>query len=212
MKLMKLKTMPIILVTMTCSAFIASAQQVPLPNPTRQQIRVVSYSGDLAALLAGLAPSYEVTIGFEADSGRPQRAVTIEVKDGSIRDVLDAIVKNRPEYQWREVEGVFEVFPVSARSPLLDTTIMSFEVNNSGWRNASSILMGLPEVRERMAELRMQWREPEPSSNEVSDSFSLHIKNVTLRQALNEMATKSGRRFWHYSESAGTSKSFSIAN
>jgi hypothetical protein len=212
MKTWLLKPAAIVAVLVLTTASI-DAQQ-PQPNPTpRNSIRVVSYSGDLAALLSALAPSYNVTIALETDPQQPSSQVIIEVKDGTIRDVLDAIVRNRPQYSWAESDGVFEVFPVAGRAQFLETRISSFQISNTSWFEASNILLALPEVQESMAALRLSRREAAGTKRgQLGELFSVDLKNLTLRQALNEMARKSGHNFWRYSQNGGHEKSFAIEN
>ena len=203
------------------ATFALSALLVVLvagPSPAQQPAKpkalrplVIVYNGQLSSLLNSLAESYDVVIGFEQDSRAPVRAVNISVKEALVRDALDAIVKNRPEYQWREANGAFEVLPVGPSSPLLDTKIMRFQVSGSTWTNAMDILMALQEMQQAMSTLQIGRADPTPSL-QVGDSFSLQLENVTFRQVLNEMTRKSGRHFWHYSERGVKPKTFVISN
>jgi hypothetical protein len=88
--------------------------------PRTQAPRVIKYDGDMALMLANLTEIYGVTIGLEVDPKRPRSRVSFYLRDATLNDVLNAIVKSEPAYQWRERSGCIEVLPVEASSPLLD--------------------------------------------------------------------------------------------
>lgn len=78
----------------------------------RPQIRVIKFNGDMAMMLAHAAEAYETTIGLEVDAQQPRSMVLLDLLDPSLTDVLNAMVKYVPRYQWREHEGFIEFSPL----------------------------------------------------------------------------------------------------
>jgi len=177
-----------------CFASNTFAQQVPANASS--PLRVVSFHGDMAALLSALGPSFGATIGFEADPLKPNSEVTVEVRDATFPDVLNAIVKSEPRYQWREVDGVFEVFPIAGTSPLLEMMIGSLRLTDVSGAEAINQLMDLTEIRPVVMSMKLKRRPDSTSARPSEQKFSINLSGVTLRQALDQIAKESGIRFW----------------
>jgi hypothetical protein len=160
----------------------------------REPLRVISYDGDMAALLAQLAKTYDLTIGLEVARALPAPRVKFYVKDATFTDVMNAIVKAAPAYQWRGGDGFVEIFPVRGTSPLLDTTISSFKVSDADAGEAMNRLMRLPEVQNNIKSAGLQEREPKETFK--SEKFSATFESLTMREALTRIATESRSRFW----------------
>ncbi len=175
------------------------AGQLP-PARKERPIGYIRYNGDLAGLLAKLAPEYDVNIGLEVFPGRPGVPVNVEISEPTIADVLNAIVNSAPGYRWREVEGSFEVSPESGGCPLLDTRLEDFQVSGVTQVEAVEQLMNLPEVQAGMSALNLRYeaRNDRPAKP-GSEKFSLNVKGASLRQVLHQIARKSGGRFWGFS-------------
>src|SRR5687767_10650493 len=88
-----------------------------------QRPAVIQYDGDMAAILSKLPEVYDVTIGFEADPAQPRPKVSFYLKNPALADVLNAVTRSAPRYQWRDSGGVIEVLPSAGSSPLLDVLI-----------------------------------------------------------------------------------------
>ncbi|HKO96585.1 MAG TPA: DotD/TraH family lipoprotein [Pyrinomonadaceae bacterium] len=203
----------LILLTGFVFALPTRGQQVSTPTSPRQLLRVVNYNGDLAALLQTLAEQYGVTIGLEADPRQPQPQVNFEVRDATFHDVLDAIVRAKPMYQWREVDGAVDFYPVAGGSPVLDAVIGSFRVSDAKWAAASDALMKLPEVESGMSGMGLRRQDAERgTASRGGDVFSMHLEGVTVRRALHEMTAKSGSRFWVFRQFRGGEKFYSLGN
>ena len=172
---------------------------------------VIKYDGDMASMLAHLPEIYGVTIGLEVDAQQPQSQVGFYLLDPTLADVLNAIVKSAPRYQWRESDGFIEVFPLAGSSPLLDTMISSIRTSDVDEAGAINQLLNLPETQANMRAMRLNRRALGGRSTEKKgEKFSVNLEGVTLRQALHKIAKDSGGRFWifhNYSDG-----SFSISN
>jgi hypothetical protein len=147
-------------------------------------------------MLANLPELYDVTIGLEVDAREPQSQVGFYLLNPTLPDVLNAIVKSAPKYQWRESEGFIEVFPVAGSSALLDTMISSFRTSDVDEAGAINQLLNLPEMQANMRAMSLNRRVLDTSREKKGGKFSLNLERVTLRQVLHKTANDSGGRFW----------------
>jgi hypothetical protein len=159
----------------------------------KQPLRVVKFDGDMASLLRHLAADWGVTIGLETDGKQPRSQVHLFVQEATLADVLNAIVKSEPRYEWRDRDGCIEVLPVGSGSPILDTMVHNFRATDVDQTEAVNRLMSLPELRD----IGMGRRAPGNASTQTkNEKFSIKLDGVTMRQALCGIAGESGSRFW----------------
>lgn len=190
----------------------AAGQQTPVQ---REPIAHLVYNGEMTALLAHLAERFGVTIGIEFAPHQERMQVRLELKDPTLPDVLNAIVQGAPRYRWRESEGVFEISPLRGSSPVLDTTISSFQITDASQAEAVEQLMNLPEVRAGMGAMSLQFRSADTRMRERNQArLSLRLEGVTVRQALHRIAEMSGSRLWVFRRQArgGDGEFISIGN
>ena len=162
-----------------------------------QPLRVIQYDGDMANMLAILTDSFGVTIGLEVDPKQPKSQVSFYLRDATLSDVLNAIVKSAPTYEWRERSGSIEVLPVGASSPLLDMMIINFRVSEVDQTEAVNRLMNLRDVQANLRAMGLNRKDTGSASTETkSEKFSMNLEAVTMRQALSKISNEGGRRFW----------------
>jgi len=166
-------------------------------QPNRlEQVRMVHLNAiDMAAILANMAVDCQTTIGLEVDPEKPRSQITLDLRDVNFLQIIDGIVKAEPKYRWRENDGSIEVFPANGGSSLLDMPIQSFQVKDVSRLAAINLLLGLPEVQAIASSMNLKKRPPIGLS-EQTEKLSFDLRGVTLRQALNRIATDSGGRFW----------------
>ena len=158
---------------------------------------VIKYDGDMTALLASLSSKYGATIGLEVDPKQPQPQVELYLKEATLTDILNAIVKSAPRYQWRESGGLIEVLPLEGTDPILDTGISGFRLDNVDDREAINQLVKLPEVQAAMRATSLDFRDlGNASTNRKGEKVSFNLESGTMRQALNRIAKETGARFW----------------
>ena len=163
------------------------------------QIRVVKFHGDMAAFLAQLAQSVGITIGLEADQKKPRSKITLDLAHATFHEILDGVVQSEPRYQWRENDGAIEVVPVPRTTSLLDTTITGFHAENVSSGEAINQLLNLPEVQSVAASMKLSRRAMGNSTARTGENkISLDLNGVSLRQALTQIASLSGARFWMF--------------
>ena len=189
------------------SAQGARGQGASQPAPKGSELKAVVYNGNMDALLQHLAQAYDVTIGFDAGTRQARPQVHVDVRDATLQDVLDAVVRSQPAYRWRQEGGFVDVYPAEGGSPLLDTVAVTFQLSASRWAEAADSLLGLPEVKSRASALRLSRRVSE-SGEAGGEVFSLHLENVPVRAALHEMTKRSGGHFWVFRQYGG--ESFSL--
>ena len=180
-----------------CGFSISPAVAQQTSEAKIQTPAVIEYNGDMATMLATLSKVYGATIGLEVDAQQPQSQVAFYLRDPTLPDVLNAIVKSAPRYQWREIDGSIEVFPAAGSSPLLDTPIRSFRANDVDEEAAINQLLSGSEMQANIRALSLNRRPPDrTSTDQRGKNFSVNLDAVTLRQALNKIANGSGGRFW----------------
>ena len=191
----------------------AWGQQASPTAPKGHVLAAAVYNGNMDALLKKLAQEFDVTIGFDAGTREARPQVSIDVREANLQDVLDAIVRSRPEYRWRQYGDFVDVYPAGGGSPLLDTLVGSFQLSASRWAEAADALLSLPEVQARVSALNLSRREAEGgAAGAAGEVFSLHLENVPVRVALHEMTKRSGGHFWVFRQYADGGKSFSLGN
>jgi hypothetical protein len=176
-----------------------------------QQLRIVSYGGDLQTFLGQLPGFYDVTIGLEVEPSQPRSYVAFEVHNATFDDVMNAIVKAKPVYSWRKAGSVIEVYPTNGTNPLLDLTVSSFHVKDVIAVEALNQLLGLNEVQAAMnaSQLKPQSEMFTPSTNPGS-RVTIDLQKAKLRDILSRIAADSGVKFWSFQRSGPLMNSFSI--
>lgn len=197
-----------------CCAYAPAAAGQESSAPKR--LAAIVYDGDMAALLSHLAQTFNVTLGLEMNTARLRPKVKISLRDATLQDVLDAVVRSEPGYAWRENEGFVDFYPAAGPTPLLDTVIVNYQVSGVGWAEAGDALVGMPEVRSAMtaagltrgevARAQELWGRAAPAPGVA---LSLSLSNVTARRALHEITRRSGGHFWQFRRGSGF---FSISN
>ncbi|HSS18964.1 MAG TPA: secretin N-terminal domain-containing protein [Pyrinomonadaceae bacterium] len=67
------------------------AQEPPLPSPRQEQLRVISYSGDLKAFIRSLAEQLNLNVIFDRQSFVQPRTIDINLKDVTTSQALDYV-------------------------------------------------------------------------------------------------------------------------
>ena len=188
---------PLVFLLTLFGAFAFAVGQTPANG--RQRPAVIKYDGDMAHMLSHLPGIYGSTIGLETDPQQPKSTVGFYLTEPTLADVLDAITRSSQIYQWREKDGFVEVVPLKGSSPLLDTYISNFRVDDAGEGDAINRLINLPEVQMAMKGMNLSYRDRlnAPAGRE-GKKVSISLEGVTLRQVLNTIANEKGTRFWEF--------------
>ena len=176
-----------------CAVSMSSvmAQQTPTSI-----LRVIQFNGDMTSILAAMPNAYGVTLGLELDTQRYQR-IEISVVDATMTDAMNAIVQASKKYQWRQIGGFIEVWPVAGGNPLLETRITSFNAKDLTPAEAFDQLFNLPEVQTNMTTLNLKRRAPDDSRGKPSNvRFSVNLEGMSLREALDRITQESHLGTW----------------
>ena len=86
-------------------------------------------------ICAILSVSKGIPIGFEAntDFDSDKDNVSIEIKAGTVREILDLLVKKETNYSWELRDGVINVYPIRLRDETLKT-LLETKIKNFSWK------------------------------------------------------------------------------
>jgi|ERR1700752_777880 len=159
-------------------------------------------------VLAKIAYTYKVPISLEVATNEDLlkgKGLKVQLKKGTLADVLDNIIRQKPSYIWEASEGGIRVFPKSEfRDPLLqtllETRISHFTVSKSIAKlNFREALTRRPELAYLLASYGVR------PSNEAfhrldilpfGGDFSLDLENVSVRSILDSVIKNSQTKYW----------------
>jgi hypothetical protein len=144
-----------------------------------------------------------IGFGFEkvlkdklSDPESPEPRFTIELRNKSVREILNALCTLDPRYTWRadkaEMADIVNVFPINIGadpSYLLNRRLDKFEVHNvtDTLPVVFAIPQQLPPPFERIAEAQAGGSDPFPP-----EPWDLTLTNVTVREVINALALHGG--------------------
>jgi len=191
---MRKKALAVVLFVLS-SLSLANGQ----PRQSKSEIlRTVEFNNvDMGAILASFAADYDVAIGLDADPEKPRSQISLHLQRVIFPQILDGIVQTEPRYAWREDNGSIDVFPVYRSLDLLDARIQSLQLKDVNRALAINRLFGLPEIQALILSMNLKPLPPNPPSDRIKDEkLSFDLRDVTLRQALNQIAHESSSKFW----------------
>ena len=126
---MKLIGMSTLIVTLfATSLFVQSEARRFDQKSIELQVRDLQFEArNINLILSKIAYQYGVPVSLEVaknDDLLNGKELKIDVKNGTIADVLDSIVKQAPSYTWEVSDDIIKVFPKSDfREPLLQALL-----------------------------------------------------------------------------------------
>ena len=161
----------------------------------------------IGSLLQKFSLSYDIPVGFEAAFNDDELAsYHLDLKKGSLADLLNRFVSEHDRYNWKLNGGVVNIFPKEEyRDPLskdlLATKISSFKVKSkTDCLSLVKSLTATPEIREVLERHATTYRERNFSGAyfpQVGQNFTLDVSNMTLKSTLNKVIKESPvARFW----------------
>lgn len=174
----------------------ATPLSIPVHNYTLKQ------KGNTCYVLQALAEKYHVVIGVYGnipDVDEP--TFDISIKDGTLSDVFDAIVKADPQFEWYQgANGAVHFLIQGTPNPLADVTLHSFDDENPQEEEIGDRLFDAPEIQGWLHDHKcVRYHEivimgagrPKPW-----DQFSVHARDLPLSSILDEIAAKSHTYYW----------------
>lgn len=167
----------------------------------------------LLYVLDSIRQDYGIPIVFEvADSGYTLgnpidlNTFDINLKAGKLSDVLDSIIRQRPNYKCEIIDGVVNFVPIKNRNPLIEklfnTQIKSFSLKSYTFPSEiDRKLEVIPEVTELLKLNNTSVNNIYNVSIIVGATYpeievNLTVSNITFKELLNNIAKKSQANFW----------------
>jgi hypothetical protein len=177
-------------------ATIAGAQN-GVVTPSSIPVHDLTISSLTFNALQTLAQKYHVVIGTYGAFIGSDNHINISIKDGTLDDAFDAIVKADPRYEWKQTKSgaihfIFRDSPLS----LLDVTVHSFDDDNPARVQTGERLAKLPEVAGWLEAHRCLMGEMITDHGPKWGKFVVHAKDVPLSAVLDEIYAKSGTYIW----------------
>ncbi|MGH9357480.1 MAG: hypothetical protein ACRD10_15245 [Terriglobia bacterium] len=173
----------------------------PLDEPIVAELRPVY--PDIATAFQSVMPA-NVPGGVATSEGcvvHPRKP--LHVTGATLRQALDSIVTEDPQYRWVVDRGVTDLVPTDGPPPLLKTKFGEVEINNPAdvWRS-SARLFSLPIVLEARAQLGLSIRGtlsagPPPNLRPLP---TLRLDDGSVFRGLNALMRANGGGIWMYDQ------------
>ena len=182
----------------------ACGRQPTVEDLLNRSINLHQTNGTLILAIDTLAGDHGVPIGIESSLfDKNDFDLTINVDNAKLKDVLDMIVQQQPDYRWEERDGVINLMPVKSRDEfveeLLNTQIHYFApqkgLDQFGIRDA---IIDLPEVQRLLKAkgvkaLRIAYYyHPRP----YPDDLDLSMSETDVRGVLNKVVRETEYKTW----------------
>ena len=154
--------------------------------------------------IAGLA---HVPIGVESVFD-PETEPTIKIRfrGGRLANLLNRLVSQAPEYQWREDDGIIHVLWHGAHLPLADVVMSYPGVHDKTVGEIWDDLAARPELKAWLHSNHCSRQEAlsitGPTRTTPHARISIEAGSITLARLLDQAAIKSGENFWQIAQSA----------
>ena len=206
MRLLALST--VLLIVFAANSFAQSQTRL---EPVATSITVTDLQIEdinINKLLAQIAYKFNVPISLEIATNEDLlngKRLAVRMKKGTLADVLDDIVRQKPSYLWEANDSTIKVFPKSDyRDPLLQTLleikIARFVVRKSTVK--LSFRQGLTQSPELKHLLESYSARPLIEGFTYSDyeafggDFSLDLENRSVRSILDSVIQASKTKYW----------------
>lgn len=152
----------------------------------------------MTSALETIATRYGTHLGLEYAPNDPDRVpVTLKFSEETIDAVLNSLIAQKPKYTWREIDGVYDLYPIHAGDSLLKVHVHSFIVDNMSLETASRAITELPEIKTWLMRHGVRRHELELGPGRKSSiRVSLTLKEIPLRSILNHLVQKTGGTNW----------------
>lgn len=184
------------LLALACAANAAAQMQRASPA----SIRVHDLSVGSLDALQSLAEKYRVVIGQYGSLAETEvrHTVDISIKNGTLADAFDAIVKADPWLQWSAASNGAIHFIIRGLPPptLFELTIRSLDLKNPLRGTASSPLSKVPEVAGWLNDHGCAMGEVFTGSLRTWGKFTVRARNVSFLALLDEIAARSHTYYW----------------
>ena len=171
-------------------------------------------AGNIHLMLSKLAYQYSVPISLEvaSDDLLSSKPIKVNVKKGTLADVLESIVTQRPSYTWESSESTIRVFPKHEfRDPflhsLLETKITHFVIPpRTAKLTFKQKLTSQPELKDLLASNGVSLSTDGILNHEIRSfgpEFTLDLQDVPVHEILDYVINHTRTRYWLIRRSEG---------
>jgi hypothetical protein len=183
-----------------------------------QKIDLDLKNATLMYALSTLSVSHRVPNGIQyaaEDRNEPK----LELKGGTLQEILDSIVIQEPLYRWQLVDGVINFVPAGERDPFIETLLNTFVANYDPGKwtikfQLRDAIGATPEVKKVLESHKMELAKYRDYAYRDSiytrKDVDLKKSNATVREILNHIIKISEHKGWAIGRRKGEPNVFSI--
>lgn len=190
------------IICLICSLQLSAANfhaQVPVPgNVLEKQITVSLQSVSVKDALLYISGKSKVRIGFIGVIGdEGNKKVTLDIRQGSVRQVLNELITQVDSYKWDISNDIINVLPTYCQNKVAALKIDFLELSDKKLDEVGTAILDAPEVRIGITNMGVSKTEELKYSGAPRRSLvSIVLSNQTVREGLNEIASKGFASFW----------------
>ena len=209
---MKVRPVFLVLVLLMAHTHIATGSQTPgVGNQDLLSVQIENLeleAANIGLLLSALSDQKKIPIGLEVsrdDDLLHSKTIRLQIKQGTLEDALNSIVKQNPLYTWKLQDKVVNVLPVEAkRDPLLrdvlETKLEMFSIPRGITRfEFRQTLCKVPEIKTVLTQSNVVHDIQTFMSRDLSPlgrGYGLEVSNVTVSALLNQVVRESQTKSW----------------
>lgn len=168
--------------------------------------------------LSELSVTHRVPNGIEYSAADRNEAKLV-LESGSLREILDSIVKQEPLYRWELVNGVINFVPAGERDPFIETLLKTAVANYDPGKwtikfQLRDAIGDTPEVKKLLESYKMElakYRDyPYSDSIYTRKDVDLKMSNATVKEILNRIVKISEHKGWAIGRRQNEDNVFSI--
>lgn len=170
----------------------------PVKSALRDQLtqQVSEYDdrgSDFRLIVRRLAQKYGLRVGMDLESPLKTDLISVHISDGTVAEVLNAIVAQEPGYKWAEIDDVINIMPQQHSDSILDIRAVHFHVTKANPFKVHAAIVALPEVRSWLQQNHVTESTPFAGDILVGPNglglarASLDLHDTTLREILNRI-------------------------
>jgi hypothetical protein len=183
----------------------ANSQTDPVA-PLSVRVHDLTITSHTINVLATLAQKYHVVIGlYGTFIGDDSHDIAISLKDGTLDEVFDAIVRADPRLEWKQANnGAIHFIFLDTPLSLFDITVHSFDVEDPRRMQIADSLAQIPEIAGWLRDHRCDMYELIQGHfpNEWG-KFAVHARDTPFSAVLDGIAARSGTYFWRAIQYSG---------
>ena len=178
-----------------------------------KEIQLDRQNASLLEICSILAASNNVSIGIEWSSKSEMRNREIlDVKSGTLRQILDSLVRQEPDYDWEIRNDVVNFYPVRQRdkvlNELLNTKITNFRIRNDvvNQRIVDDFnkLKELQKFQKDQNVIINFWYLSSIEGDLNQKTIGTEFANLNLKEILNKIVKQNHHKLWEIDYSQST--------